>query len=108
MQARPVPVYDFSKPAMETCVGIGDAVMDCVTHHTPDVVCGERGGCEAVSADDLALLLNSLQGCAWQMCALSLLQPPPHWFHVDLTLCSGTQSTWRQCSQRDARLEQPG
>ena len=89
-------------------MGIGDAVMDCVTHHTPDVLVGERGGCEVVSAEDLALLYSSLQGSAWQMCALSFLQPPPHRIPVKLTPLLRAQSTWRQCSKRDARLEQPG
>ena len=69
---------------MEVCVGIGDAVMDCVTHHTPDVLIGERGGCELVSTEDLALLYGSLQGSAWQMCAFNFLQPPPQRVHVDL------------------------
>lgn len=89
-------------------MGIGDAVMDCVTHHTPDVLVGERGGCEVVSAEDLALLYSSLQGSAWQMCALTQLQPPPQRFLVDLISLLRAQSTWRQCSECDARLEQPG
>ena len=89
-------------------MGIGDAVMDCVTHHTPDVLAGEQGGCEVVSAEDLALLYSSLQGSAWQMCALNFMQPPSQRIHVDLTPFLRVQSTWRQCSKCDARLEQPG